>query len=65
MGGGTPRSVNVGPANSTGLLIPTAGQWQVTVAAYDAMGQLSAASSAIIITTTVDAPAVYLPVIMK
>jgi hypothetical protein len=63
--GGPPRSVNVGPANSTRLLIPTAGQWQVTVAAYDAMGHLSPASDSAIVTTTVDAPAIYLPLIVK
>jgi hypothetical protein len=64
-GGGTPFSVDVGPANSAALFIPTAGQWQVTVAAYDAMGHLGPASSSIIVTTTVDAPAVYLPLIIK
>jgi hypothetical protein len=65
VGGGTPLSVDVGPGNSARLLIPTAGQWQVTVAAYDAMGQLSPASSPVIVTTTVDAPALYLPLIIK
>jgi hypothetical protein len=64
-GGGTPLSADVGPGNSTALLIPTAGQWQVTIAAYDAMGQLSPASSPVIVTTTVDAPALYLPLIIK
>jgi hypothetical protein len=65
VGGGTPRSRDIGPANSTMLLIPTAGPWQVSVAAYDAMGNLGPASSSVIVTTTVNAPAVYLPVIMR
>jgi hypothetical protein len=65
VGGSTPLMVDVGPANATWLLIPTAGQWQVTIAAYDAMGRLSPASSPVIVTTTVDAPAVYLPLILK
>ena len=57
--------MNVGPANSTVLLIPTAGQWQVTVAAYDTMGNLSPASDAVVVTTMVDAQAIYLPLIVK
>ena len=65
VGGGTPFSMNVGPANSTVLLIPTAGQWQVTVAAYDTMGNLSPASDAVVVTTMVDAQAIYLPLIVK
>ncbi len=65
VGGGTPVSRDIGPANATALLLPTAGQWRITVAAYDAMGQLSPASSAVIVTTAVDAPAVYLPLIIK
>ncbi|MBE7549990.1 MAG: hypothetical protein HS126_02790 [Anaerolineales bacterium] len=65
MGGGTPLSVDIGPANATWLLIPRAGQWQVTVAAYDAMGRLSPASGSVIVTTSVDAPRVYLPLIRK
>lgn len=65
VGGGTSRSADLGPTNSTELLIPTAGQWQVIVAAYDAMGNLSQASSPVIVTTTVDAVAVYLPLIVK
>ncbi|MBE7550045.1 MAG: fibronectin type III domain-containing protein [Anaerolineales bacterium] len=65
VGGGTPLTVDVGPANATWLLIPRAGQWRVTVAAYDAMGQLSSASGSVIVTTSVDAPGVYLPLIRK
>jgi hypothetical protein len=48
------------PDSSAGV-----GQWQVTVAAYDAMGRLSPASGSVIVMTSVDAPAVYLPLIRK
>lgn len=65
VGGGTPSSIDIGPANATSLLIPKAGQWQVTIVAYDAMGQLSPAGNTITITTTEDAPAVYLPLLIK
>jgi hypothetical protein len=65
LAGGTPLTVDAGPANATWLLIPRAGQWQVTVAAYDAMGRLSPASGSVIVTTSVDAPGVYLPLIRK
>lgn len=65
LGGGAFVSVDVGPANAASLLLPTAGQWQVTVAAYDAMGQLSPASSAVTVTTSVDALALYLPLVVK
>jgi hypothetical protein len=65
VGSGTPFSMDVGPTNSTALLIPTAGQWRVAVAAYDAMGNLSPAGSSVIVTTTVDALATYLPLIIE
>lgn len=50
-----PLTVDVGPANATQLVIPSAGQWRVTASAYDAMGRLSAPGSAVTITTAVDA----------
>lgn len=65
VGGGASFTIDLGPANATWLLIPTAGQWQVSIAAYDAMGRLSPSSNSVIVTTTVDAPAVYLPAISK
>jgi hypothetical protein len=63
--GGSAHSLDVGAANSTMLLIPNAGQWQISVAAYDARSQLGPYSTPITITTTVDADKVYLPVILK
>jgi hypothetical protein len=60
-----PLTVDVGPANATQIVIPTAGQWRVTAYAYDAMGRLSAPGSAVTITITVDAAHVYLPLLLK
>jgi hypothetical protein len=60
-----PLTVDVGPANATQLVIPSAGQWLVTASAYDAMGRLSAPGSAVTITTAVDAAHAYLPLILK
>jgi hypothetical protein len=65
LAGGTPLTIDIGPANAAWLVMPTAGQWQVRVAAYDAMRRLSPASSSVIVTTNVDAPGVYLPFIRK
>jgi hypothetical protein len=61
----TPVTMDVGPANAAQLVIPSAGQWQVTAFAYDAMNRLSAPGSAVTITITVDASRVYLPLIRK
>jgi hypothetical protein len=53
--------LTAGRANALNVLLPHAGAWQLTVAAYDAMGQLGPASGTIAVTTTVDAHSVYLP----
>jgi hypothetical protein len=60
-----PVTVDVGPANATQLVIPSAGQWRVMVFAYDAMGRLSAPGNAVTVTIFVDAAHVYLPLILK
>ncbi|CAG0935826.1 hypothetical protein TFLX_04676 [Thermoflexales bacterium] len=60
-----PVTVDVGPANATQFVIPSAGQWQVTAFAYDAMGRLSSSSNAVTITVFVDAVHVYLPLIRR
>lgn len=65
VGGGATTTVDVGIGNATSLLLPVAGQWQVTVAAYDAMGQVGPASSPIIVTTSSDAEQIFLPVVLK
>ena len=65
VGGGTTTTVDVGISNAASLLLPTAGQWQITVAAYDAMGQVGPASSPIMVTTSSDAEQTFLPVVLK
>jgi hypothetical protein len=57
--------VDVGIGNAANLLLPSAGQWQVTVAAYDTLGQVGPASAPVIVTTLSDAERVYLPVVLK
>ena len=53
--------MNVGRQNAFTILLPRAGTWQISVAAYDAMGQLGPASNLITVTTGVNAYTVYLP----
>jgi hypothetical protein len=65
VGGGATTTVDVGIGNAASLLLPSAGQWQVTVAAYDAMGQVGPVSSPVIVTTLSGAERVYLPVVLK
>jgi len=47
------------------LLLPQAGDWRVSVAAYDAMGQLGPASAVITVTTTINAQQVFLPLVQR
>jgi hypothetical protein len=54
--GGAPQTYQVGPANAT-ILTLAAGEWQVMVRAYDAMGNLSPPGS--------NTGQVYLPVIQR
>jgi hypothetical protein len=61
----TAITMNVGRGNSTMLLLPYTGSWRVTVAAYDAMGHRSAASSPVTVTTTEDAVRIFLPAIQR
>ena len=48
-------------ANALNVVLPHAGVLHLTVAAYDAMGQLGPASATIAVTIMVDAHKVYLP----
>ncbi len=59
--GGHSGNVTAGRANVQNVLLPQASTWRLTVAAYDAMGQLGLASGSIVVTTTVDAHSVYQP----
>jgi hypothetical protein len=65
VGGGAPVSVNVGRVNSFPLLIPEAGDYNVSVLAYDAMENQGAFSDSVSFTTTQDAPSVYLPLVFS
>lgn len=64
-GGGSSFEVTVNGANSTNLLTPQTGQWQIKVAAIDALGQVGPYGSAITATTLADAEQVYLPLILR
>jgi hypothetical protein len=63
--GGTAITADVGPANAANLLLPSAGQWRIRIATYDAMGRLSPFSNFVTVTTTTDAARVYLPAMVK
>jgi hypothetical protein len=65
-GGGGAFVQLVGPATSAVLTIPRAGVWQISVASYDAMGNLSPESPALTVTTTNNAPgSVYVPLVLR
>jgi hypothetical protein len=63
--GSSPVSIGAGRKNALPLLLPQAGDWCISVAAYDAMGQMGPASTVITVTTTVNAQQVYLPCIRR
>jgi hypothetical protein len=63
--GGNGYTLNAGRRNAAQLLLPQAGEWQVTISAVDAMGNESPSSAPVIVTTTVGLPGVYLPVVLK
>lgn len=65
IGGGSGLEMTVNAANSANLLISQAGQWQVKVAAIDALGQTGPYGPAITVTTQSDAAQVYLPLILR
>ncbi|RME72071.1 MAG: hypothetical protein D6784_14055 [Chloroflexi bacterium] len=64
VGGGMVHTVRVDARNAARLVLPTAGQWQITVSAYDAMGQVGPSSNPVTVTTLVDAERVYLPLLI-
>lgn len=61
--GGPSHTIDTRAANSTTLLLPSAGHWLITVAAYDAMGHLSPASAVVIVMIFSDAERLYLPLV--
>jgi hypothetical protein len=63
--GGLTGSMDARRQTTFSVLLPRAGAWRVSVAAYDAMGQLSPASSVVTVTTAVDAHNVFLPLTQR
>jgi hypothetical protein len=63
--GGSPVALDAGRKNALTLLLPRAGDWRISVAAYDAMGQVGPASTVITVTTAVNAQQVYVPLIRR
>jgi hypothetical protein len=61
--GGPLYTIDAGRKNAQDILLPQAGTWRITVAAYDAMGQPGADSSAIFVTTSVGGSVEFLPLI--
>lgn len=59
------QTLDVGPGNTTTLLLPHPGDWQVSVMAYDAMGNISPASAPITVQSTTAVRQVLLPVVMR
>ena len=62
---GVQSSQDTGRRNSWNLTLPGPGTWEVRVVAYDAMGNQSAASSAVLISTTTTNYPVFLPLIRR
>jgi hypothetical protein len=46
-------------------LLPSAGEWRVRMQVYDAMGQLSPFGNSVVVTTSIDLPQVFLPLIER
>lgn len=61
--GGTPAFLPVGRGNAASLILPQSGDWELRVAAWDAMQQSSPYSAPVQVTTFVDAVRVYLPAV--
>lgn len=65
-GGGAAVTSTLGPANSATIAPPAPGAWQISVAAYDAMGNLSAESAPVQASTSASPPgSLYAPLVMR
>jgi hypothetical protein len=62
-GGGQTWTVDAGRKNAREMILPWSGSWQIQVRAYDAMGNLSAPSNAVIVTSLADAHLIHMPLI--
>jgi hypothetical protein len=58
-------AINVGRRNAYTLLLPLSGNWELRVAAIDAMGIISLPSDPVVATITVDAKSIYLPILAR
>jgi hypothetical protein len=64
-GGGPASSTDVVRATQSSILLPRAGSWRITIAAYDAMGRLGPSSAAVTATTTSNASQVVVPLVRR
>jgi hypothetical protein len=63
--GGSSLTIDAGRKNALQLVLPQAGDWRISTAAYDAMGQIGPASTVLTVTTAVNARQVFLPLIRR
>jgi hypothetical protein len=63
--GGAQHAVEVGMRNAYTLLLPLSGDWELRVAAIDAMGNVSLPSPPVVATITVDAKSINLPMVAR
>jgi hypothetical protein len=63
--GGSSYELDVGRRNTSSLHLPLSGTWEIRVAAIDAMGNQSPASTPVMVTTTVDAESIFLPMVVR
>jgi len=63
--GGSSVTAPVSRRNSAGLILPEAGDWEVRLAALDAMGNASAYSAALTLSTLEDADLIFLPLVQR
>jgi hypothetical protein len=64
-GGDPASSTDVVRATQSSILLPRAGSWRITIAAYDAMGRLGPSSAAVTATTTSNASQVVVPLVRR
>ncbi len=62
---GDSQTINVGRRNSYELLPPFSGNWEIRLSAIDAMGNESSLTTPVVVTTSLDAKKVYLPMLGK
>lgn len=60
--GGAISTIDLSRANSTTIVLPNAGSWQISIAALDAMGRASAYSPPVSASTTQSAARVLVPI---